>query len=327
MPASYKHGVGFSNEVISAAFDTGFEVVQPHLQPLITTVPMGDGEGDFTKYYQVGAEAEPREMWGDPEHFDKIGTYVFEIRPKTYHGGMMITDEQLADARIPIAADKARQMGSKAAQFIEKTLVADVVESTTAVDGFDGQPLYSTDHDWDTSDLSPGYPVVGSNAQSNIYAAGRTTDYANTTNVIDDWFGALAQMHTWVDDKGSKLHSGEGTYYILANNQSASLMRYLRLAFVEATRPGDDTDRDGFMFNVNLVFSPHLDSTAGSTDQDWYIFHIPPGQKAPLVLQDRQSVQIETHRDVLKHMNYWQYTMRFGVSWTNWWNTIKVNNS
>lgn len=328
MPRSFGTSAQFSRELLDASLVQGMELVKPHLAPLITTVQLGNGQGNYAKYIVLGNESEPHELYGTPiEKFDRIGTYAFSMAPIEYADGIMMTDSEIADATSPEWLAKAQARGAKVPQFLEKRLAADIMESATLFDGFDGQPLYSATHTWGTSDQTPGDPApTYTTSQSNLITAGSGgTDYASTTAVLDDFYQATAAMNGWKDDKGTAIHSGEGQYYIVYNNLTAGLDRWLNLTFNPDAMAGDDTARDGLRFKVKLIPSPHFTATAGTSDYDWYLFKLIPGQQPPLVIQERQGIQSETWRDPGLKMNYWQYTIRYGFGWTNWWQTIKVN--
>lgn len=330
MPGAFGTSAQFSREMLDASLVQGMELVQPHLSPLITTVQLPDGQGNYAKYLAQGNVARPRRLYGKPiQKMDRIGTYAFSIRPEDIGGGIEMSDQEIADCNSPSWLDAARSGGADMVQYLESILISDIIESATAFDGFDGQPLYSASHNWGTSDQTPGDPAATyTTNQSNIYsAASGATDYASAAAVGTDFHGAIAQMNAWVDDKSRPIYAGSGTIYVLYNNKTAALEQYLQAYFNPESRASDDSLRDGWKFRVNLIGSPYLDATGGSTDFDWYIFRLIPGQAAPLVLQERQSIQSETWRDPMLKMNYWQYTARYGFGWTNWWQTIKVDKS
>ena len=328
MPGSFGTSAQFSRELLDASLVQGMEFARPHLSQLITTVGMGDNEGNSAKYIVLGNESGPRELFGSPiEAPSRIGTYAFSIRPSEYGDRLILTDQELADANLPEWLAKAQAMGAKVPYWLENTVVANIMESSTAIDGFDGQPLYSDTHTWATSDQTPGDPAPTlTSAQDNIIAPARVS-YTNSADVMTDFEDAVAQMNGFRDDKGSYIHSGDGQYFIVYNNRTSALDHWLQITFNPEARAGDDTARAGWRFRVTLLPTPHLTATGGSTDFDWYLFKLIPGQKPPLVVQERQGIKSETFRDPLTRINHYQYTIRYGFGWTNWWQTVKVDNA
>jgi len=329
MPRSNAFGARFSREILSAEFDLGVRTIQPHIPMLIDRVPMGDKEGTEQKHIITGNVGDPVEMFANtPPLFETIGDYSFLIAPKEYGRGLQATENELADARIPVIPDAARRLGEKAGIFTEQTLVTDVIESSTAFDGFDGEPLFSTTHNWDTSDLDPGVPApTFTTDQDNVVTGSvSATTYANTTQVLTDLYAAMARMEGFKDDKGTSITPpGNDQWVALVPATVPTSRRFFDLAFVENTRPGDNTNRDGFRFGINVVYSPYL--TVGSEPGTWYLFKIGAGHRPPLVLQERQGVDMRAIHNEEERIWKWFFTMRFGVGYSAWWNCIKIDNS
>lgn len=331
MPASFGTSAQFSRELLDASLVQGMEIVQPSISPLITTVSLGNNQGNFAKYVVYGNQTKPRELFGKPiEGYDRIGSYAFSIRPVEYGGKVTMGDAEIADCTSPEWLEKSRQMGALVPQWLEERLCEDIVESATAFDGFDGQSLFSASHTWRTSDQTPGDPAPAGDTtpQSNlITAVSAGTDYTAASAVMDDFYDAVEKMNAFTDDKGNPFSTAGGKWFILYNNKKAALDRYLNAAFNPDSLPSDDSLRDGHRFQVTLIPTPFLASVASDSDFDWYLFRVVPGQKPSLVVQLRQGVESETWRDPATHLNHYQYTCRYGFGWTNWWNAIKVNKS
>lgn len=329
MPADFSTAAQFSRELLDASLVQGMELAGSVLDPLISRVTLGNNQGNHAKYVVYGGRAKPRELYQDPINLtDKIGSYTFTIRPVEYGGGFQMHDNEIADATSPDWLQRAREFGAEIPPFHDERLLGDIMESATLFDGFDGQPLYSNTHTWTTSDTTPGAPAATyGTALDNIYdAASGSTDYASAAAVGTDFHGALAQMNGWKDDKGREITHGD-QFYVVYNNKTPALDQYLNAYFNPNSLASDDSLRDGWRFKVKLIPAPYLTATGGSTDFDWYLFRLRPGYKPPLVIQERQALLTESGRDPKTRMNWYQYTIRYGYGWTNWWQTIKVDKS
>ena len=332
MPRSDAFGSRFSREIISAEFDVGFDVIDEHLNMLITTVDMADGEGTEQRHIQTGNLGEPKEMFENtPPRLNKIGDYDYLIAPVEYGDGLEETFNAIKDATIPVVMDSIRELGSKAAIFKERKMVSDIIEesATGQPHQFDGQPLFSALHTWDFTGNKEGVSAASfTTPQTNIVTGSvGGTIYANTDQVLTDFYAARAQLRSLKDDKGTEINPVAASgWWVVAPSTVGSTERFLDLAFAEASRPSDDSDRDGFRFGVNVVYSPYLDTSVFG-DATWYLFFVPPGTRPPLIMQNRQDVEHTVIEDEDARMWKWFYTMRFGLGWHAWWRCVRIDNS
>ncbi|HAM56800.1 MAG TPA: hypothetical protein DCQ64_15925 [Candidatus Rokubacteria bacterium] len=320
MPTLTTSGVSTTLEVLTPAFEAAREQVQPHLTDLYDDIPMTDGDGTEKKLYATGGYSKPREMYGNPEHLDRLGSYVLTAKPITYGNGFEIRDDELSDARIKSALVDAGQLGTYVGSYFEELLVTNIIEQASAgtqYDGFDGQMLFSNSHTWTVSDQTPGIPApTYTSTQDNLLA---TSGIATVGDVLTDLYAGLAAMDGYVNDKGIRFGRPSNFKLIaLGCSLNGPLMQMLDLAFKEVARASDNTNRSGWQWNVSVLGSPHL-----TNNNNWYLFRIPAGGKKPMGKLNRQDVVTETYRDPKLLLNYWQYSFRCRALWLQWWNAVK----
>jgi len=142
--------------------------------------------------YFVHVNAVPKaRKWTEERAGGVVATIKQTITNDTYEISMAISGDDWSDDQIGLYAPLAKEVMARLVLAPDELIVTDLINNGESLSAFDGQYFYATGHVWPNGEYTTG--------QSNLYTGTGVTAEA----IHADFFGALAVMQAWKDDRGA----------------------------------------------------------------------------------------------------------------------------